>query len=60
MGQRSEHVKRRRHTAEQIVRKLREADRLLAEGTEVPEVATLSTNKCRRDPDAGHKRVGVN
>src|SRR3954469_15411615 len=39
MGQRSEYVKRRRHTAEQIVGKLREADRLLAEGTEVPEVA---------------------
>jgi putative transposase len=39
MGQRSEHVKRRRHTPEQIVRKLREADRLLADGTEVPEVA---------------------
>jgi transposase len=32
-------VKRRRHTPEQIVRKLREADRLLAEGIEVPEVA---------------------
>jgi len=32
-------VKRRRHTPEQIVRKLREADRLLAEGREVPEVA---------------------
>src|SRR5919198_6395759 len=32
-------MKRRRHTAEQIVRKLREADRLLAEGQEVPEVA---------------------
>jgi putative transposase len=32
-------VKRRRHTPEQIVRKLREADRLLAEGLEVPEVA---------------------
>jgi transposase-like protein len=31
-------VKRRRHTPEQIVRKLREADRLLAEGIEVPEV----------------------
>ena len=30
-------MKRRRHTPEQIVRKLREADRLLAEGTEVPE-----------------------
>jgi Transposase len=32
-------VKRRRHTLEQIVRKLREADRLLAGGIEVPEVA---------------------
>jgi transposase len=32
-------VKRRRHTPEQIVRKLREADRMLAEGTELPEVA---------------------
>ena len=32
-------MKRRRHTPEQIVRKLREADRMLAEGTEVPEVA---------------------
>jgi putative transposase len=33
------HVKRRRHTPEQVVRKLREADRLLAEGMQVPEVA---------------------
>ena len=32
-------MKRRRHTPEQIVRKLREADQLLAEGREVPEVA---------------------
>jgi hypothetical protein len=31
-------MKRRRHTSEQIIRKLREADRLLAEGREVPEV----------------------
>ena len=30
---------RRRHTPEQIVRKLREADRLLAEGKDVPELA---------------------
>lgn len=34
-------MKRRRHTPEQIVRKLREADRLLAEGVEVPEVARV-------------------
>jgi len=32
-------VKRRRHTPEQIIRKLREADRLLGEGSEIPEVA---------------------
>jgi putative transposase len=32
-------MKRRRHTPEQIIRKLREADRLVAEGREVPEVA---------------------
>ena len=30
---------RRRHTPEQIIRKLREADRLLGEGQQVPEVA---------------------
>jgi hypothetical protein len=29
-------VKRRRHTPEQIISKLREPDRLLAEGNEVP------------------------
>jgi putative transposase len=34
MGQR-----RRRHTPEQVIRKLREADRLLGEGVQVPEVA---------------------
>jgi transposase len=39
MGHRRTDIKRRRHTPEQIVRKLREADRLLAEGIEVPEVA---------------------
>ncbi len=32
-------MKRRRHTPEQIIRKLGEADRLLAEGQEIPEVA---------------------
>jgi len=32
-------VKRRRHTPEQVIRKLREADRLLGEGKAVPEVA---------------------
>jgi putative transposase len=38
MGRRSEYMSRRRHTPEQVVRKLREADRLLSEGTELPEV----------------------
>ena len=32
-------MKRRRHTPEQVIRKLREADRMLAEGAEIPEVA---------------------
>lgn len=31
-------MSRRRHTPEQIVRKLREADRLLGEGMDLPEV----------------------
>lgn len=31
--------RRRRHTPAQIIRKLREADRLLGEGVQVPEVA---------------------
>lgn len=31
-------MSRRRHTPEQIVRKLREADRLVGEGHELPEV----------------------
>ena len=38
MGQRSMYMSRRRHTAEQVVRKLREADRLLGERIELPEV----------------------
>jgi hypothetical protein len=38
---------RRRHTPEQIVRKLREADRLLGEGAEVPEVAKALTENAR-------------
>jgi putative transposase len=38
MGQRSQNMTRRRHTPEQVVRKLREADRLLGEGIEFPEV----------------------
>jgi transposase len=32
-------VKRRRHTPEQVIRKLREAERLLVEGQQIPEVA---------------------
>lgn len=32
-------MKRRRHTPEQVIRKLREADRMLAEGKGIPEVA---------------------
>ena len=32
-------MRRRRHTTEQVIRKLREAERMLAEGSDVPEVA---------------------
>jgi putative transposase len=42
---------RRRHTPEQIIRKLREADRLLGEGAEVAEVARhleVSEQTCHR------------
>ncbi len=35
----------RRHTPEQVVRKLREADRLLAEGKTVAEVAKLEVSE---------------
>jgi putative transposase len=38
MDRRSKSMSRRRHTPEQVVRKLREADRLLSEGSELPEV----------------------
>lgn len=31
-------MKRRRHASEQIIRKLREAERMLAEGRTIPEV----------------------
>jgi putative transposase len=55
-------VKRRRHTPEQIIRKLREADRLLAEGREVPKVAkqlevSEATYHRRRAQCGGLKRT---
>ncbi len=39
MGERGHAMKRRRHTPEQVIRKLREAERLLAEGKTTVEVA---------------------
>ena len=36
---RNDHVKRRRHTPAQIIRKLREAERMLGEGKTIPEAA---------------------
>ena len=38
-SRRGSRAERPRHTPEQIIRKLREAERLLAEGKQVPEVA---------------------
>jgi transposase-like protein len=39
MGEEGTLMKRRRHTPEQIIRKLREAERLLGEGKTIPEAA---------------------
>src|SRR6266581_6300317 len=39
MGEEGTQMKRRRHTPEQVVRKLRKAERMLAEGKAIPEVA---------------------
>src|SRR5439155_12376092 len=39
MGEQGLTMKRRRHTPEQVIRKLREADRMLGEGKTIPEVA---------------------
>ena len=39
MDEEGTQMKRRRHTPEQVVRKLREAERMLAEGKAIPEVA---------------------
>ena len=39
MGEEGTLVKRRRHTPEQVIRKLREAERLLGEGTTIPGAA---------------------
>src|SRR5919198_3263110 len=41
MGEEGPAMKRRRHTPEQVIRKLREADRLLGEGKTIPEVARV-------------------
>jgi hypothetical protein len=50
-------MKRRRHTPEQIVRKLSEADRLLGEGMELPEVTKqLEVSEVAR-PAAADRRV---
>jgi len=39
MGEEGTLMKRRRHTLEQIIRKLREAERMLGEGKTIPEAA---------------------
>jgi transposase-like protein len=39
MGEKGTLMKRRRHTPEQVIRKLREAERMLGEGEGIPEVA---------------------
>jgi putative transposase len=39
MGEEGTLMKRRRHTPEQIIRKLREAEKLIGEGKTIPEAA---------------------
>jgi putative transposase len=39
MGEEGTLMKRRRHTPEQVIRKLREAERMLGEGKTIPEAA---------------------
>jgi putative transposase len=39
MGEEGTLMKRRRHTPEQIIRKLREAERMLGEGKTIPQAA---------------------
>jgi len=39
MGEEGTLMKRRRHTPEQVIRKLREAERLIGEGRTIPEAA---------------------
>jgi hypothetical protein len=48
MGEEDYTLKRRRHTPEQVIRKLREADRMLGEGKTVPDVA--GSWRSRRTP----------
>lgn len=51
-------MKRRRHTPEQIIRKLREAERMLGEGKEVAEVAKeLEVSELRATGDRGSRVV---
>jgi putative transposase len=57
-------VTRRRHTSEQIVRKLREAEKMLGDGIEVPEVCKAlevpeATHHCRRAQFGGMKADDV-
>jgi hypothetical protein len=51
-------MKGRRHTPEQVLRKLREADRLLGEGTELPEVARRWKCQRRRITAGGRSTAG--
>ena len=51
-------MKRRRHTPEQIIRKLREADRLLAEGQEILRLPNTWRSARRPTTGGGHSTAG--
>jgi hypothetical protein len=59
MDQRRTNMKGRRRTPKQVVRTLREADRLLAEGKGIPEVAKAEpvAEGDRREQGAGRSRA---
>jgi hypothetical protein len=56
MGSEDKHkVRAKRHTAEQVIRKLREAEVMLGEGKTIPEVAkALEVSGTRSTADASN------
>ena len=61
MGEEGTLTKRNRHTPEQVVRKLHEAERMFGEGKAIPEVAKeleISENTRTRSTAGAQSRAG--